>query len=81
MVGAWCGAILALVGVGRITWRAFVAAVEAVIEKAIGRVWTDMDQIEARLDRLEGQVNELREQVQYMRELLLSYLSGSADGK
>ena len=75
MAGAWAGAILALVGVGRLAWKAFVAAVEAVIEKAIGRVWTDMDHIESRLDRLEQQVNELREQVSALRDLLMSHVA------
>lgn len=75
MVGAWAGAILALVGVGRLAWKAFVTAVEAVIEKAIGRVWTDMDHIESRLDRLEKQVEELRQQVSQMRDLLLAHVA------
>lgn len=75
MVGAWAGAILAIIGLARIGWKAFVAAVEAVIEKAISRVWADMDMIESRLDRLEQQVNELREQVAQMRELLLKYVA------
>ena len=81
MVGAWAAAILALAGVGRLAWRAFVAAVEAVIEKAIGRVWTDMDQIESRLDRLEQQVADLREQVAQMRELLMGYVAELGRGK
>jgi phage shock protein A len=74
MVGAWAGAILALAGVGRLAWRAFVAAVEAVIEKAIGRVWTDMDQIESRLDRLEQQVADLRERLRELQAMMQAYI-------
>ena len=75
MVGAWSGAIIALVGVGRIGWKAFVTAVEKVIEVSIGRVWRDMDDIEKRLDRLEIAVAELREQVQQMRDLLMAHVA------
>jgi cell division protein FtsB len=75
MVGAWAGAILALAGLGRLAWGAFVKAVQSVIEVSISRVWKDMDQIESRLDRLEQQVNELREQVSAMRDLLLAHVA------
>ena len=74
MVGAWAGAILALAGVGRLAWRAFVTAVEAVIEKAIGRIWTDMDQIESRLDRLEQQVADLRERLRELQAMMQAYI-------
>lgn len=75
MVGAWAGAILAVAGLGRLAWGAFVTAVQSVISDSIGRVWKDMDQIEARLDRLERQVNELREQMSQMRDLLMAHVA------
>lgn len=73
--GAFAGAILALIGLARVGWKAFVVAVEKVIETAIGRVWRDMDDIESRLDRLEQQVNELREQVRKMTDLLMAHVA------
>ena len=75
MVGAWAGAILAVAGLGRLAWGAFVKAVQAVIESSISRVWRDMDDIEGRLDRLERQVSDLREQISQMRELLLAHVA------
>jgi len=75
MVGAWAGAILAVAGLGRLAWGAFVKAVQAVIESSISRVWRDMDDIEGRLDRLERQVSDLREQISQMRDLLLAHVA------
>ena len=75
MVGAWAGAILAVAGLGRLAWGAFVKAVQAVIESSISRVWRDMDDIEGRLDRLGRQVSDLREQISQMRELLLAHVA------
>ncbi|HEY7824173.1 MAG TPA: hypothetical protein VIG24_15130 [Acidimicrobiia bacterium] len=75
MVGAWSGAIIALAGVARLAWGAFVKAVQSVIEISISRVWRDMDDIEGRLDRLERQVSDLREQISQMRELLLAHVA------
>lgn len=73
--GAWAGAILAVAGLGRLAWGAFVKAVQAVIETSISRVWRDMDDIEGRLDRLEQQVNDLREQVRKMADLLMAHVT------
>lgn len=78
MVGAWAGAIIAVTGAARIGWKAFVTAVEKVIEVSIGRVWRDMDDIEKRLDRLEIAVADLREQVSQMRELLMKHVTDMA---
>lgn len=75
MAGAWAGAILSITVLARLGWKAFVTAVESVIESAIKRIWTDMDHIEARLDRLEQQVNELREQMRRMSDLLLAHVA------
>ena len=75
MVGAWAGALLAIVGVGRILWKTFVKAVETVISTSIGRVWRDMDDIEKRLSALEDAVQEIRERVQSMTELLLAHVA------
>jgi len=75
MVGAWAGALIAIAGAARIGWKAFVTAVEKVIEVSIGRVWRDMDDIEKRLDRLEQSVTELREQVSQLRDLLMAHVA------
>ena len=75
MVGAWAGALLAIAGVVRVGWKAFVTAVEKVIEVSISRVWRDMDDIEKRLDRLEVAVADLREQVAQMRDLLMAHVA------
>ena len=75
MVGAWAGALIAIAGAARIGWKAFVTAVEKVIEVSIGRVWRDMDDIEKRLDRLEVAVADLREQVAQMRDLLMAHVA------
>lgn len=75
MVGAWAGALLAIAGAVRVGWKAFVTAVEKVIEVSISRVWRDMDDIEKRLDRLEQSVAELREQVAQMRNLLMAHVA------
>ena len=75
MVGAWATALIAIAGVLRIGWKAFVAAVEKVIEVSISRVWRDMDDIESRLDRLEIAVGDLRRQVGKLQELLMAHVA------
>ena len=74
MVGAWAGALIAVAGAARIAWKAFVAAVQTVIESSIARVWTDMDHIESRLDRLEQQVAELRQQLRDLQAMMQAYI-------
>jgi len=74
MAGAWAGAILALAGALRLAWKAFVAAVQTVIESSIARVWTDMDHIESRLDRLEKQVEDLRERLRELQAMMQAYI-------
>ena len=78
MVGAWAGAILALLGVGAAAWKAFVAAVQSVIEVSIGRVWRDMDDIEKRLSALELSMQFIREQIEELRQMMQQHI---ADGK
>ena len=74
MVGSWAAAILAVAGFGRLLWKTFVAAVEKVIAEAIGRVWTDMDQIEERLSKLEVAVQFMREQWDDLREMMRTHI-------
>ena len=74
MVGAWAGAILAVAGAARIAWKAFVVAVQTVIESSIARVWTDMDHIESRLDRLEKQVEDLRYRLSELQAMMQAYI-------
>ena len=74
MVGAWAGALLAVAGAGRLAWRAFVKAVEAVIATSIGRVWRDMDDIEARLSALELSLQFVREQLEELRRMMQAHI-------
>lgn len=78
MVGAWAGALLAILGVGAAAWKAFVKAVEAVIATSIGRVWRDMDDIERRLSALELSMQFIREQIEELRQMMQQHI---ADGK
>lgn len=74
MAGAWAGAVLAILGVGAAAWKAFVKAVESVIEVSIGRVWRDMDDIEKRLSALELSMQFLREQIEELRRMMQSHI-------
>ena len=74
MAGAWAGALLAIIGVGAAAWKAFVKAVESVIEVSIGRVWRDMDDIEKRLSALELSMQFLREQIEELRRMMQSHI-------
>lgn len=74
MAGAWAGALLAIIGVGAAAWKAFVKAVESVIEISIGRVWRDMDDIEQRLSALELSMQFLREQIEELRRMMQSHI-------
>ncbi|HEY7822373.1 MAG TPA: hypothetical protein VIG24_06050 [Acidimicrobiia bacterium] len=74
MVGAWAGALLAVAGAGRLLWKAFVRAVEAVIATSIGRVWRDMDDIEQRLSALELSLQFVREQLEELRRMMQAHI-------
>ena len=76
MVGAWAGAILALVALMTAAWKAFVTAVEAVIATSIGRVWKDMDDIERRLSALEISLQFVREQLEELRRMMQQHVGG-----
>ena len=76
MVGAWAGAILALVALLSAAWKAFVTAVEAVIATSIGRVWKDMDDIERRLSALEISLQFVREQLEELRRMMQQHVGG-----
>ena len=74
MVGAWAGAILALVALSTAAWKAFVTAVEAVVSTSIGRVWKDMDDIEKRLSALELSLQFVREQLEELRRMMQAHI-------
>ena len=74
MLGAWAGALLAVAGAGRLLWKAFVRAVEAVISTSIGRVWKDMDDIERRLSALEISLQFVREQLEELRRMMQQHV-------
>ena len=74
MAGAWAGALLAIIGLGTAAWKAFVKAVESVIEVSIGRVWRDMDDIEKRLSALELSMQFVREQLEELRRMMQSHI-------
>ena len=76
MVGAWAGALLALIALGTAAWKAFVKAVEAVISTSIGRVWKDMDDIEKRLSALELSLQFVREQLEELRRMMQQHVGG-----
>ena len=76
MVGAWAGAILALVALGTAAWKAFVTAVQSVIATSIGRVWKDMDDIERRLSALEISLQFVREQLEELRRMMQQHVEG-----
>jgi F0F1-type ATP synthase membrane subunit b/b' len=74
MVGAWSAALLSVLGLGRLLWKAFVRAVEAVISTSIGRVWRDMDDIEQRLTALELSLQFVREQLEELRRMMQAHI-------
>ena len=74
MLGAWAGALLALIALGTAAWKAFVTAVEAVIAQSIGRVWKDMDDIEKRLSALELSLQFVREQLEELRRMMQAHI-------
>jgi F0F1-type ATP synthase membrane subunit b/b' len=74
MVGAWAAALMAVAGLARLLWRAFVRAVEAVISTSIGRVWRDMDDIEQRLTALELSLQFVREQLEELRRMMQTHI-------
>jgi F0F1-type ATP synthase membrane subunit b/b' len=74
MVGAWAGAVLALIALLTAAWKAFVKAVEAVIAQSIGRVWKDMDDIESRLSALELSLQFVREQLEELRRMMQAHI-------
>ena len=76
-VGAWAGASLAVIALAAAGWKAFVAAVEAVIAESIGRVWKDMDDIETRLSALELSLQFVRDQLEELRRMMQAHLEDS----
>ena len=77
MVGAWAGAIIALISLAAMGWKAFVKAVESVIRDSMHRVWRDMDDIEKRLSALELSVQFIREQLEELRRMMQAHVERS----
>jgi hypothetical protein len=76
MLGAWAGAILAIVAAGNLGWRAFVKAVRGIIREELSRVWKDQDDIEQRLTALELTLQFVREQLDRLERMMLTHVRG-----
>jgi hypothetical protein len=75
MAGAWAAALLAVVGAGRMAWKAFEKAVRGILREEIVRVHQDMDDIEARFERLEASVDALRDAVAELRQMMFEHVA------
>jgi F0F1-type ATP synthase membrane subunit b/b' len=74
MVGAWAAALMAIIGLGRILYHAFVKAVKVAIREELGRVWKDQDEIEQRLSALELSVQFVRQQLEDLRAMMQAHV-------
>jgi uncharacterized protein (UPF0212 family) len=70
MAGAWAGALLALLAVARVSWKAFERAVRNILREEIQRVHRDMDDIETRFERLEAALEALQQAVTELRLMM-----------
>jgi F0F1-type ATP synthase membrane subunit b/b' len=77
MVGAWAAALMAVVSLLIMAWKAFVKVVETVIRDSMHRVWRDMDDIEQRLSALELSVQFIREQLEELRRMMQAHVERS----
>jgi hypothetical protein len=75
MAGAWAAAIMAVVGLLRIGWRAFEKAVRSILRDEIQRVHRDMDDIEARFERLEAALVALQIAVTELRQMMFDHVA------
>ena len=82
MVGAWAGALLAIVGAGRVLYNGMMRGLRAVVRDEVSALWVDMQaaedrfgEVEQRLDRLEAALGELREKVDRLTELLVGHVT------
>ena len=74
MVGAWAAALMAIIGLGRILYHAFVKAVKVAIREELGRVWKDQDEIEQRLSALELSMQFVRQQLEDLRAMMQAHV-------
>jgi hypothetical protein len=77
MAGAWAGALLAIIALGRLAYHGFLKAVKAAIGEELDRVWKDQDEIERRLTSLEVSMQYLREQIADLRRMMQQHVEGS----
>jgi hypothetical protein len=75
MLGAWAGAILAVVGTFRVGWKAFEKAVRSILRDEIQRVHRDMDDIEVRFERLEAALEALQKAVSELRQMMFDHVA------
>jgi chaperonin cofactor prefoldin len=74
MTGAWAGAILAILGVLRLLYHAFLKAVKSAIREELDRVWKDQDEIEQRLDALERSMQFVRDQLARLEQMMTEHI-------
>jgi F0F1-type ATP synthase membrane subunit b/b' len=74
MLGAWAGALLAIVALMRLLYHAFVKAVKVAIREELGRVWKDQDEIEQRLSALELSMQFVRQQLEDLRAMMQAHV-------
>ena len=75
MAGAWAGALLALLAVARVSWKAFERAVRNILREEIQRVHRDMDDLERRFERLEAALEALQQAVTELRLMMFDHVS------
>jgi hypothetical protein len=72
MVGAWAGALLAIIAVLRVLYHGFIQTVKSAIREELDRVWKDQDEIENRLDALEKSMQFVLDQLERLERLMES---------
>ena len=74
MVGAWAGAILAVVAAANVMYRAFLKAVRVSVSSEFDRVWKELDEQERwlfqRMNDIALQIRELAVKVDRLEGLL-----------
>jgi len=76
MAGAWAGALLAIIALGRLAYHGFLKAVKAAIGEELDRVWKDQDEIEQRLSALELSMQFVRQQLEELRAMMQAHVDG-----
>jgi hypothetical protein len=74
MVGAWAGALLAIIAVLRVLYHGFIQTVKSAIREELDRVWKDQDEIEHRLDALEKSMQFVREQLARLERMMTEHI-------